>query len=59
VRHTFTHFHLELAVHTAWVAPGACPGAIWCPPDRLGDYALPSVMKKVAAHALTASPAAG
>jgi len=59
VRHTFTHFHLELAVHAATVSAGACPGAIWCPPDRLGDYALPSVMKKVAAHALKAAPAGG
>ncbi|MEE8332238.1 MAG: A/G-specific adenine glycosylase [Alphaproteobacteria bacterium] len=52
VRHTFTHFHLELSVHAATVAAGACPDAIWCLPDRLGDHALPSIMKKVVAHAL-------
>ncbi len=54
VRHTFTHFHLELSVHAAMVADGTCPGAIWCLPDRLGEHALPSVMKKVVAHALLA-----
>jgi A/G-specific adenine glycosylase len=52
VRHTFTHFNLELSVHVAMVADEACPDAIWCLPDRLGDHALPSVMKKVVAHAL-------
>ncbi len=53
VRHTFTHFHLELTVlagRTGHVA--APPGAVWSPIDRLGDHALPSVMKKVVRHAL-------
>jgi A/G-specific adenine glycosylase len=54
VRHGFTHFHLELVVLTGQadeetVAP---PGALWCPIDRLGDQALPTLMRKVAAHAL-------
>lgn len=53
VRHTFSHFHLELQVVAAragddWVkAEGH-----WVPLDRLGDHALPSVMRKVVRHAL-------
>jgi len=49
VRHTFTHFHLELEVYAATV--GDTDG-IWCPPDGLGAYALPTVMKKVVRLAL-------
>ena len=47
VSHTFTHFHLEL---TVLVGRGRAVGAagVWCPPARFGDYALPTVMKKVA-----------
>ena len=53
VRHTFTHFHLELTVvkgrpseaqevaHTRWVLP-----------DAFGDLALPTVMKKIVRHVL-------
>jgi len=55
VSHTFTHFHLELTVCAATV-PAARrrtdDAALWAPVDRLGDYALPSVMRKVATHAL-------
>jgi A/G-specific adenine glycosylase len=49
VRHAFTHFHLELVV-LAGTARGGGEG-VWVPPDRLKDHALPSVMKKVIAHA--------
>jgi len=49
VRHTFTHFHLELVV-LAGTARGGGEG-VWVPPERLKDHALPSVMKKVIAHA--------
>lgn len=52
VTHTFTHFYLELTVLAGRVGRGAAPGALWCPPDCLGDHALPTVMKKIAAHAL-------
>jgi len=48
VRQTFTHFHLELSVLTARVGARAPRGAVWCPPDRFGEHALPTVMKKVA-----------
>lgn len=52
VRHGFTHFELELAVLAARVE-GRAPG-VWCAIDRLSDMALPSLMKKVARHALGA-----
>ena len=51
VRHTFTHFHLELEVLAAHV-PHVETDGIWCPPDRFGEHALPTVMKKIVAHAL-------
>jgi len=51
VRHTFTHFHLELTVLTGAVRAGVTDGGLWVPADRLQDYALPSVMKKVIAYA--------
>ncbi len=50
VRHGFTHFRLELAIVAA---TGAAEG-IWCPVDRLGEHALPTLMKKVARHAISA-----
>jgi len=52
VRHTFTHFHLELAVVVGRSSAAIVDGN-WVPPDRFGDFALPTVMKKVCRHALT------
>ena len=52
VRHTFTHFHLELQVARATSASAEEDGT-WVHIDQLGDQALPSVMQKVAKHALT------
>lgn len=63
VRHTFTHFHLELEVFAAHVAgpvsdpvsdraPETNSAGIWCPPDQFGEHALPSVMKKIVAHVM-------
>jgi A/G-specific adenine glycosylase len=55
VRHTFTHFHLELTLVAAGLAgPGAASGAggFWVPVARLGEQALPSVMQKLIRHAL-------
>ncbi|MDA7947277.1 MAG: A/G-specific adenine glycosylase [Hyphomicrobiaceae bacterium] len=59
VRHTFTHFHLELAVFRANVPsdaevrsaaqPDSC---MWVPREELRGQALPSVMRKVVTHAL-------
>ena len=58
VRHTFTHFHLELAVARATATTARLgeqvPGASWCPLDRLTERALPTVMHKVIAHAVKA-----
>ena len=53
VRHSFTHFHLEITVRSARVPnAGAAASGIWCPVDCLGDHALPTVMKKIVRHAL-------
>lgn len=56
VRHTFTHFELELAVVAGQVGSAPAPeGCRWAAPDRLGEEALPTVMRKVLRHALAAS----
>ena len=51
VRHTFTHFHLELSVARAIATTGRLatllPGSTWCTLDLLDDRALPTVMRKV------------
>jgi len=52
VRHTFTHFHLELKLVAAKTAGSAVAHGLWVPLDQLGDHALPSVMGKVIRHAL-------
>lgn len=52
VRHTFTHFHLELAMAAASVAQQPVADGVWAPLDRLGEHALPTVMKKLVSHAL-------
>lgn len=50
VRHTFTHFHLELTVIAGSSEAGLNSTGLWCPLDKLAGYALPTVMKKVARH---------
>jgi A/G-specific adenine glycosylase len=53
VRHTFTHFHLELAVAVACVESGtSADSGQWVPLTELSKQALPTVMRKVAQHAL-------
>ena len=52
VRHGFTHFLLELGV-VAGKTEGIGEG-LWSPVERLGDHALPTLMKKVARHAISA-----
>jgi A/G-specific adenine glycosylase len=54
VRHGFTHFRLELAI-LAGAAEAATAAGFWCPIDRLGDEALPTLMKKLARHAVSAT----
>jgi A/G-specific adenine glycosylase len=63
VGHTFTHFHLELLVYRAAVDVGAgltdaaeperCRWVQWA---DLPEAALPSVMRKVLAHAFETGP---
>jgi A/G-specific adenine glycosylase len=56
VRHTFTHFHLELVVAHATATTSRLaklsPGSAWVTLDRLTERALPTVMRKVIAHAV-------
>ena len=59
VRHSFTHFDLELQILVGAVA--AEPGrdettGIWVLPEKLTTQALPTVMKKVIAFALGGLP---
>jgi A/G-specific adenine glycosylase len=53
VRHVFTHFPLELVVYRARCAAGttAPAGTRWIPLADLAGEALPSLMRKVVAHA--------
>ena len=59
VRHGFTHFRLELEVWTA-PAPGDLEAGAgqavgrWTRPEELDAAALPTLMRKVARHALAA-----
>ena len=54
VTHVFTHFPLELTVYRAHVPKGARPpqAARWIAIQDLAAEALPSLMRKVLAHAL-------
>ena len=56
VRHTFTHFHLELTIARAMATTGRlaalAPGTSWSALDRLDERALPTVMRKVIEHAV-------
>ncbi len=61
VEHTFTHFHLELSVYRAEVGLDAEPKRAahpercrWLKQRELARAALPSVMRKVLDHALSA-----
>lgn len=54
VEHTFTHFHLELEIFTATTRKKLIPGreGLWVPFEDVAGEALPTVMRKVAAHAM-------
>ncbi len=52
VRHVFTHFALELDLLIGR-AETRDPAFVWAPLDRLDEFALPSVMRKVVAAALS------
>ena len=57
VEHVFTHFSLRLSVFAAQAPHDAAApeGCRWVHEDRLDAEALPSVMRKVAAHARNGS----
>ncbi|MBV1708202.1 MAG: A/G-specific adenine glycosylase [Hyphomicrobiales bacterium] len=54
VRHVFTHFRLTLQVMRGSVAAPAAmaPHQTWALPQALGEAALPSLMRKILAHAI-------
>ena len=54
VRHVFTHFSLELQVAIATAGTVDFAEAIWLAPERLGEVALPTLMRKVARVAMAA-----
>lgn len=47
VVHVFTHFRLELGVKRGVLSDGFDAHGSWTPVERLGEEALPSVMRKV------------
>ncbi len=51
VRHGFTHFELEITILAGTVGRAEGDG-VWVALDRLGEHALPTLMKKVVEHAL-------
>lgn len=53
VRHGFTHFELEIQVWRVEVVKRG--GGLWLAPDELARAALPTVMRKIIAHAFTDS----
>jgi A/G-specific adenine glycosylase len=55
VRHSFTHFDLELEVLVGRTKATKAEG-VWVQPNALGTQALPTVMKKVIAFALGGFP---
>jgi A/G-specific adenine glycosylase len=55
VRHVFTHFELELEVYAS-VVPVRQHNQRWFTPDELENVALPTVMRKVLAHAAGSEP---
>jgi len=54
VRHIFTHIDLRLSLLGARVEQ-PLPGMVAAPLDKLGDYALPSVMRKIVSAAARSS----
>lgn len=53
VSHGFTHFILELAVIAGTTSDTTAADGIWCRADQLDQHPLPTLMRKVAAHALS------
>ena len=54
IRHGFTHFEIELLVAVAETEGGVAgevDGAIWCPPSRFSEHALPTLTRKLVRYA--------
>ena len=53
VRHGFTHFAVRISVFVARASPHRrrTLAGFWCAPDRLGDHALSTMVKKIIRHA--------
>jgi A/G-specific adenine glycosylase len=47
VRHSFTHFHLEVTVLAGEVRAGYSKGGLWVLPEQFADQALPTLMRKI------------
>ena len=52
VRHSFTHFHLEIEVYVARFSRRPNFDGVWVTREKLGHTALPTAMKKLIHHAL-------
>jgi A/G-specific adenine glycosylase len=52
VRHGFTHFELEIEVYVADIARRPSFKGSWVPAEKLGEVALPTVMRKIVEHGL-------
>jgi A/G-specific adenine glycosylase len=48
VHHTFTHFNLELTVFIGYLGPRKEGQDVWSRPEFFADYAMPTLMKKIA-----------
>jgi A/G-specific adenine glycosylase len=46
VRHSFTHFNLILEIWTGHTKNTALAHSAWVAPENIGEYALPTLMKK-------------
>ncbi|MCH8110378.1 MAG: NUDIX domain-containing protein [Proteobacteria bacterium] len=55
VGHTFTHFHLEMAVVKGRTNGVEVVDGVWVRPADFGNHALPTLMKKIARHAQSKS----
>lgn len=55
VRHTFTHFHLELKILKGRIGGNPPVSGVWIKPEEFSQYALPTLMKKVVKEALRAN----
>ncbi len=53
VRHVFTHFKLELTVYAGRISDISSVDGFWVQPEEFHEYALPTLMRKVADHVQT------